>query len=115
MKFPEKYKVEDFNIKFSELKEQQGIYSQCFIIPFKGRALKAIASNWKNGWEHVSISLNNRCPNWPEMCYIKNLFWEKDEICIQFHPKEEEYVNLHNYCLHIWKPPIEIALLLNVN
>ena len=38
------------------------------------------------------------------MCYMKDIFWNDDEICMQLHPKKEEYVNNHKYCLHIWKP-----------
>lgn len=71
--------------------------------------LLCIASDGE-GWEHVSISLQylkrkvERCPNWDEMCYIKNLFWGEDDAVIQFHPPKSEYVNLHKYCLHLWRP-----------
>ena len=62
------------------------------------------------GWEHCSISIGElgksqkRCPTWEEMCHIKNLFWDEDDCCIQIHPKKSEYVNLHPFVLHIWKP-----------
>jgi hypothetical protein len=69
------------------------------------------------GWDHVSVSLLDnrrgkarlidkveRCPTWPEMCHVKNLFFDKDETVIQYHPPEESYVNNHQYCLHLWKP-----------
>jgi hypothetical protein len=36
-------------------------------------------------WEHVSVSLPNRCPNWPEMDFVKRLFWADDEIVMQLH------------------------------
>jgi hypothetical protein len=40
-----------------------------------GRQLKIIASSGDTSvgidWEHVSVSLDNRCPNWPEMCFVK--------------------------------------------
>ncbi len=54
-------------------------------------------------WEHVSVSLPNRCPNWAEMSYIKELFWGEDETVVQFHPKKSEYVNNMPTCLHLWK------------
>lgn len=54
-------------------------------------------------WEHVSISLANRCPTWDEMCRVKDLFWSETETVVQFHPKRSEYVNAHPYCLHLWK------------
>lgn len=61
---------------------------------------------WSNGggWDHVSVSWSNRCPTWEEMCRVKDVFFRKDETCIEYHPAEENYVNYHPYCLHIWKP-----------
>lgn len=56
------------------------------------------------GWEHVSVSLNNRCPNWPEMSFVKSLFWDEEEAVMQLHPPKSDYVNYHPYCLHLWKP-----------
>lgn len=86
-----------------------------YLVPFQGRYLSVIADS-KQGWDHVSISLTNRNPNWDEMCFVKNLFWNKDEMAIQFHPVEKDYVNLHNHCLHIWKPPEPLyTMLLNSN
>lgn len=55
------------------------------------------------GWEHVSVSLRDRCPTWEEMCYIKSVFWDTEDTVIQFHPPESEYVNNHPYCLHLWR------------
>lgn len=101
MKLPEHLRIK--GIEFSNL--------NIFHVLYKGRTLKVIASI-DNDWEHVSISLTNRNPNWEEMCHVKNLFWDEEEMCIQFHPKKSEYVNAHPYCLHIWKPPIEITNLL---
>ncbi len=56
------------------------------------------------GWEHVSVSLPNRCPTWAEMCFIKDIFWDLDDCVVQFHPPQSEYVNNHLYCLHLWRP-----------
>lgn len=54
-------------------------------------------------WEHVSVSLPDRCPAWEEMCWIKDLFFEPEECVIQFHPPASQYVNNHRYCLHLWR------------
>jgi hypothetical protein len=75
----------------------------CFIIPYQSYQFKVIASDGM-GWEHVSVSLPNRCPNWEEMCHMKSLFWDDDECVVQFHPPKSEYVNNHANCLHLWKP-----------
>jgi hypothetical protein len=55
------------------------------------------------GWEHVSVSGKNRPPNWQEMCFVKNLFWEDEECVVQFHPPNSRYVNCHPNCLHLWR------------
>lgn len=61
-------------------------------------------------WEHVSVTVAHklrnpdRCPTWSEMCYVKTLFWHKDETVMQLHPPETDYVNMHPFCLHLWKP-----------
>lgn len=57
-----------------------------------------------SGWEHVSVSLPNRCPTWPEMAYVKSQFWDAGDCVVQFHPPESEYVNNHPFCLHLWRP-----------
>lgn len=74
-----------------------------FLIPFKGRELYVIASNGAN-WEHVSVSLNSRCPNWQEMTFIKDLFWNDDEVVMQLHVAKKDHININPYCLHLWRP-----------
>jgi hypothetical protein len=55
-------------------------------------------------WEHVSVSLKNRCPTWAEMCWVKDMFWEPEETVVQFHPPRSRWVNNHSFCLHLWRP-----------
>jgi len=55
------------------------------------------------GWEHVSVSLLDRCPSWEEMCKIKALFWSDEDLVVQFHPPKSDYVNNHPHCLHLWR------------
>lgn len=78
-----------------------------FIQGPKGARLKIIASDAKlpdsHGWEHVSVSCENRTPNWTEMCFVKDLFWAPEECVIQFHPPKNDYVNCHPFCLHLWR------------
>ncbi len=69
------------------------------------------------GWEHLSVSIIKlisrtrrifhavkRCPTWGEMCFLKGMFWDPHEATIQFHPAMADYVNNHEYVLHVWKP-----------
>jgi hypothetical protein len=46
---------------------------------------------------------------WEEMCLVKSLFWDAEDVVWQLHPPKSEYVNNHPYCLHLWRP-IGIAL-----
>jgi len=73
-----------------------------FIVPFESYEFSVVASDGM-GWEHASVSLPKRCPNWKEMCFMKNLFWDREDCVVQFHPPESEYVNNHEYTLHLWK------------
>lgn len=75
------------------------------------------------GWEHVSVSIKRRTPNWREMSFVKSLFWTGADCVIQFHPPESEYINNHPNCLHLWRytrgdfplPPILLVGLKTLN
>ena len=71
--------------------------------PVDGATLRVIASSGE-GWDHVSVSRGNRCPNWPEMEYVKRQFFRDDEYAIQLHVPPADHVNMHPYCLHLWRP-----------
>lgn len=90
-----------------------------FIIPHYRVAdyFFAVQASDGEGWEHASVSLTmkkknvERCPTWEEMCYVKDLFWDKEDTVIQYHPAEKNYVNMHKYVLHLWRPvDIELPL-----
>lgn len=84
-----------------------------FIFQRGGRQLRAMAVDAEGtGWEHVSVSVIYKSesgkitypmPTWDEMCKIKDLFWEKGECVVQFHPPESDYVNIKENCLHLWR------------
>jgi hypothetical protein len=90
-------------------KPEWGAYGAFVVMGPTGRELHIIASGGDDddedaqGWEHVSVSLEGRPPNWTEMCFVKNLFWEDEETVLQFHPPKSSYVNYHPHCLHLWR------------
>lgn len=92
----DKYRVPLFGVLGDE-------YNGCFILPTREGIAHVIASNGE-GWEHVSVSLKHKTPSWETMCDIKEMFFEDDETVLQYHPPKSEYVNIHKYCLHLWKP-----------
>lgn len=74
--------------------------------PTDGATLTVIAS-FGGGWDHVSVSHPRRIPNWIEMSHIKRMFFDPDEVAMQLHPAEADYVNNHPRCLHLWRPQRE--------
>jgi hypothetical protein len=60
------------------------------------------------GWEHVSVSIHTQqarnkgmLPNWIEMSYVKQLFWDDEDCVVQFHPPKSDHVN-NMPVLHLW-------------
>jgi len=77
-----------------------------FEIPYKSTTLRVMAAGANDeiiAWDHVSVSLENRCPNWGEMCFVKDLFFDPEETVIQFHPPKSKHINIHPHCLHLWR------------
>ncbi len=70
-----------------------------------GAQLSIIASEGTRDipWEHVSVSTARRIPNWTEMCFVKDLFWQDEECVVQYHPPKSAYVCNHPYVLHLWR------------
>lgn len=71
--------------------------------PVDSAVLRVIATSGE-GWDHVSVSRRNRCPNWPEMEHIKRLFFKDDETAMQLHVPPSDHISIHPYCLHLWRP-----------
>lgn len=57
-----------------------------------------------HGWEHVSVSLPNVCPTWAEMSKVKEIFWDPEDVVMQLHVAASQHINVHPYCLHMWRP-----------
>ncbi len=63
------------------------------------------------GWEHISVTVDaKRCPTWEEMCFVKDLFWDKEDMVIQYHPAKNDYVDDHPFCLHLWRPTGNVTI-----
>lgn len=71
--------------------------------PIDRAAMRVIASSGE-GWDHVSVSRQNCCPNWTEMEHVKRLFFEDEETAMQLHVPPSEHLSLHPHCLHLWRP-----------
>jgi hypothetical protein len=57
------------------------------------------------GWDHVSVGVAGKhLPSWGVMCAVKDLFFEDEEVVLQYHPAKSMYVNNHPGILHLWRP-----------
>lgn len=53
-------------------------------------------------WLHVSCSHKNKLPKWKELREVKDIFIGRDRMAIQIFPFQAQYVNVMEYCLHLW-------------
>lgn len=74
-----------------------------FPLPRFGSELHVIA-DISEDWDHVSVSMDRRTPNWEEMDFIYRKFFWTDEVAVQYHIQTKDKVNIHEHCLHIWRP-----------
>ena len=102
---PEQFRIHDQIVRADATTGSKG----AFFIPRqqtgRGKFYLCIAVSTQ-GWEHVSVSIpsEKRTPTWEEMCYIKSLFWQEEDAVVQLHPPKSQYVDMHPYCLHLWRP-----------
>ena len=109
-------------VRTADILERYGSFGDgtcgVFTVPYPktGVTLGVVASSGK-GWDHVSVSVAHRTPNWYEMQHIHRLFFRDDEIAWQFHFPKSAHISIHPNCLHLWRahdfslprPPVEFV------
>ena len=90
------------NISVRNLSEDGGIGE----IWRAGKRFASVIWSSGAGWEHVSIAPYDKrtVPSWDDMCRLKDMFFEDDEVVVQYHPAKSQYVNNLPNCLHLWRP-----------
>jgi hypothetical protein len=78
-------------------------FNGAFAFAIKGVTVHVVAGRGM-GWEHVSCSCKDRTPTWEEMETVKRMFFEDNEVVMQLHVAVEDHINVHPYCLHLWRP-----------
>jgi len=100
-------KIDKLRERSEEVRNHYGNYGDetcgAFTVPYQFATLKVIAATG-DGWEHVSVSLKDRCPTWKEMDHIKRMFFKDDEAVMQLHVTSAEHIDVHPYTLHLWRP-----------
>lgn len=85
----------------------------CYVVrsPLQASQELFIIASKGGGWDHVSVSLRSRTPTWAEMDFIRGIFFKDDEVVMQLHPARDHHINIHEHCLHMWRPQnVEIPL-----
>ena len=101
--------VEPFRFCSEEVLRAFGSYGDesngMFIMPSPvDRLQMKIIAGSGDGWDHVSVSRSDRCPLWEEMEFVKRKFFKDDETVMQLHVPIDKHINVHNHCLHLWRP-----------
>jgi hypothetical protein len=95
--------AETFRVRAPGYEHRPGTNNGMFICRHNGITLRVVCSDG-DGWDHISVSLPDRCPTWEEMEYVRELFFRPDETVMQLHPSKDQHINNHPYCLHLWRP-----------
>jgi Rap1a immunity proteins len=74
-----------------------------FFFSIKSVPVIVIAGSGR-GWEHISVSCEDRTPTWEEMDTVKRVFFNDDEVVMQLHVTVKDHINIHPFCLHLWRP-----------
>ena len=71
---------------------------------FNGLLVLASAGIMQDGreWLHVSFSRKSRMPSYDDLQLVKREFIGNDKKAIMVFPEQENYVNIHPNCLHLW-------------
>lgn len=54
---------------------------------------------------HVSVSRADRLPSWDEVKRVRDLLLPSYLDFMMVLPNCEDYVNIHEYCFHLWQIP----------
>jgi hypothetical protein len=99
---------ERHRLKYGQLKSDESYGNNGAFQIDQGNLKFVIIASDGGGWEHVSVHIaisgKQRTPTWDEMCYIKDVFWDEEDVVMQLHPAKSHYINNHKHTLHLWRP-----------
>jgi hypothetical protein len=61
------------------------------------------------GW-HMSISTPHRLPTWEEVREARYAFVPDEVTMAMLLPPRNEYMNIHEYCLHLYQVPGDVPM-----
>lgn len=69
----------------------------------KFRGCNVIVSKDAGLW-HMSISRTDRLPTYDELKDARYHFLSDVKYIVQIFPPKSDFVNVHQFCLHLWEP-----------
>lgn len=84
--------------------DQMGIPNRAYVSTLGLQALISIDDfrpDPAGVWLHLSVSRPNMLPSWDELKRAKAVFMG-DRLAIQILPPRAAYLNVHNFCLHLF-------------
>lgn len=71
-----------------------------------GLAVIVSTAQYEDGreWMHISVSRKDRLPSWDDLKHVKEVIVGNDRYAYQVFPPASQYVNIHQFCLHMWAP-----------
>lgn len=54
-------------------------------------------------WVHLSVSRKKQMPSWAEFNRVKGIFLGEEALAVQVFAPRTEWVNDHDYCLHLYQ------------
>jgi hypothetical protein len=54
------------------------------------------------GWYHVSFSFRDHLPTYDDLQLVRKCFIGEAYTALMIFPPKSEYVNVHQYCLHLY-------------
>ena len=52
---------------------------------------------------HISLSHKKRLPTWDEVKIVREKLCDNTKFYVMVLPPSKYYVNLHEYCFHLWE------------
>lgn len=80
---------------------------------WKFRGCAVIVSKDAGLW-HMSISRKDRLPTYDELKDARYQYMPDVKYAVQIFPPKEDFVNLHQFALHLWEPKDFIYSELNI-
>lgn len=60
---------------------------------------------------HLSVSHPKQLPSWEEMSRLRDCFYGSLVDAAMILPRRTDWVNVHEFCFHLWQVPVEWGLL----